>query len=624
MKKIKAIVKIFTLATVITLLMITTVFAEDKVENGELTGFDVESTSYTTPDDVTAIVRNLDSRFWGPNIITLNIGKGVKEVGHFTFYYSYDETPKLETVNMEDVEIIGDFAFGGWKYLKTVNTSSELKEIKSAAFTNLLALKSIDLQNLERLGNQAFEGAGLVEVTVPGTVKKVEFQAFNLMPNLEKVTVEEGVEELEKYSFQSYKFKEIHLPASLTKIDDFAISGNKGGLTIYAPAGSYAEKWAKSKGFTVNGSGTTTPTIPVVTPTQPTQPTVPTVPTVVPAMDSTNYTNKEVILATPRGLGATKGALKVEKENLVFDDEYGEFKKGTYDVETWGPDTYATWKYGNAEGFSISTSYYLKINGKLYLGNAETGSAHSTLRGLVGGNENNGEYIEAGILKMHPTYKVWKEDPANPFVIPKERWTEKNVGEVYVVIHVYYSSNEYTIGSKKGTIVDSKIFWTTRMVKLDMSGKGTTPTTPTVETVTALPTTSPILVNGKRVEFEAYNINGNNYFKLRDIALAVNTTSKQFGVNWDAVKNAINLTSGSGYSSVGGELAKGDGITKYGTATTSQIYKDGELLTISGYNINNNNYFKLRDLGKAFNIEIDWDNEAQTVVIDTTRSYTED
>jgi hypothetical protein len=145
-----------------------------------------------------------------------------------------------------------------------------------------------------------------------------------------------------------------------------------------------------------------------------------------------------------------------------------------------------------------------------------------------------------------------------------------------------------------------------------------------IKEVTALPTASPILVNGTKVEFDAYNIDGNNYFKLRDIALAVNTTSKQFGVNWDAVKNAINLTSGSGYSPVGGELAKGDGITKYGTETTSQIYKDGELLTISGYNINNNNYFKLRDLGKAFNIEIDWDNDTQTVVIDTTRSYTED
>lgn len=620
MKTFKVIVKILTLATVIATLTTSLVFAEDKIEGDELIGFETEGTSYTTPDDVTAITRTaFNSSFWGPNLTKLNIGKGTVEVGHFTFYYSYDETPNLEEVNMEDVAIIGEFSFGGLKKLKRVNTATELKEIRSAAFTNCTELKSIDLQNLEILGNQAFEGAGLVEVTVPGTVKKVEFQAFNLMPNLEKFVAEEGVEELEKYAVQSYNLKEVYLPASLIKIDDFAISGNKANITIYAPAGSYAEKWAKSKGFKVNGNGTTAPT----TPTQPTQPTQPTPPTTVPAMDPTNYTNKEVILATPRGLGETKGALKVANETITFDDPYTQpIANGTHSVETWGPDTYATWKYGNNEELRLNSIYYVKINGVLYNAGAEGGYAYDKYTGLVGGNENNGEPLVAGILKMKPKFSVWKENPANPFDLGTQRWTEKNVGEVYVLLYVKYVPNEYTVGSKAGQVVDAKMFWTTRMVKIDMSGKGTTPTTPAVETVTALPTTSPILVNGKRAEFEAYNINGNNYFKLRDIALAVNTTSKQFGVNWDAVKNVINLTSGSGYSPVGGELAKGDGITKYGTATTSQIYKDGELLTISGYNINNSNYFKLRDLAQAFNIGVSWDNATQTVVIDTTIGYT--
>jgi len=40
--------------------------------------------------------------------------------------------------------------------------------------------------------------------------------------------------------------------------------------------------------------------------------------------------------------------------------------------------------------------------------------------------------------------------------------------------------------------------------------------------ITVNPTTSKVLVNGKIVEFEAYNINGYNYFKLRDLAQAVN------------------------------------------------------------------------------------------------------
>ncbi|MGO4119405.1 hypothetical protein ACEQ6C_40435, partial [Rhizobium ruizarguesonis] len=50
------------------------------------------------------------------------------------------------------------------------------------------------------------------------------------------------------------------------------------------------------------------------------------------------------------------------------------------------------------------------------------------------------------------------------------------------------------------------------------------------ETLSAAPTDSKVLVNGKTISFEAYNINGNNYFKLRDFAAAVNGTEKQFEV----------------------------------------------------------------------------------------------
>lgn len=44
------------------------------------------------------------------------------------------------------------------------------------------------------------------------------------------------------------------------------------------------------------------------------------------------------------------------------------------------------------------------------------------------------------------------------------------------------------------------------------------------ETITAKPTSSTVLINGKSFSFEAYNINGSNYFKLRDIAKALNDT----------------------------------------------------------------------------------------------------
>ncbi len=147
------------------------------------------------------------------------------------------------------------------------------------------------------------------------------------------------------------------------------------------------------------------------------------------------------------------------------------------------------------------------------------------------------------------------------------------------------------------------------------------PTPVPVTTVKAVPTTSTVYVNGKQMTFEAYGINGNNYFKLRDLAKAVNGTNKNFEVTWDGTKKSINLVSNSKYTVVGGELGKGDGKTKTATANTSPIYRDGSKVVLSAYTIGGNNYFKLRDVAQAFNIGVTWDGKTSTIGINTAIDY---
>ena len=162
-----------------------------------------------------------------------------------------------------------------------------------------------------------------------------------------------------------------------------------------------------------------------------------------------------------------------------------------------------------------------------------------------------------------------------------------------------------------------------------------TPTVTYPAVADANPTTSPIYVNGVLTKFDAYNINGNNYFKLRDVALSVRGTQKQFEVIWNpsytetingqSVRGCIEMISNKSYTTVGGEMALGDGIKKTANITTSPILKDGNKVTnLTGYNIKGNNYFKLRDLGILFDFDVTWDGARKAVVIDTTKSYTED
>lgn len=140
---------------------------------------------------------------------------------------------------------------------------------------------------------------------------------------------------------------------------------------------------------------------------------------------------------------------------------------------------------------------------------------------------------------------------------------------------------------------------------------------------TAKPTASTVLVNGSPVAFDAYSVNDNNYFKLRDLAYILNGTGKQFEVTWDNDTKAINLIPGKSYTVSGGEMETGSKNNATAYPSTATVYINGEKVDLTAYTINGYNYFKLRDIGKAFDFGIIWDGTANTIRIDTSISYTE-
>ena len=137
----------------------------------------------------------------------------------------------------------------------------------------------------------------------------------------------------------------------------------------------------------------------------------------------------------------------------------------------------------------------------------------------------------------------------------------------------------------------------------------------------ASPTSHSMTVDGKPVSPAAYNIDGNNYFKLRDIAALLNGTTAQFQVSYDQQTQAISLTTGQAYTAVGGELAALPSGAQKVVPTPSAVYTDGKQVSFTAYNINGNNYFKLRDLGQALGFYVGWDDNARTVIVDTARAY---
>jgi len=165
---------------------------------------------------------------------------------------------------------------------------------------------------------------------------------------------------------------------------------------------------------------------------------------------------------------------------------------------------------------------------------------------------------------------------------------------------------------------DSSLFGTVTCLAAET---GSNP--PQTAAVTAKPTSSKVVVDGNRIKFEAYTIEGSNYFKLRDLAMVVNGTGKSFFVGWDSARNAIELTSGKAYEPEGGELAvSAKSAVKQAKAATATLYVNGKEVSVTAYNIGGSNYFKLRDIAEAIDFAVTWDAKLSTVGIDTTKGYT--
>ena len=142
------------------------------------------------------------------------------------------------------------------------------------------------------------------------------------------------------------------------------------------------------------------------------------------------------------------------------------------------------------------------------------------------------------------------------------------------------------------------------------------------ETITANPTTSKVIIDGVEQSFEAYNINDNNYFKLRDIAYCLSQTDKRFAIDWQADTNTAILETNKEYVSVGGELAVSSNfVSKNALVSNTNILLNGATVQAKAYLIDGNNYFKLRDLGQILDFSIEWESSQNAIIIDTNASY---
>ena len=92
-----------------------------------------------------------------------------------------------------------------------------------------------------------------------------------------------------------------------------------------------------------------------------------------------------------------------------------------------------------------------------------------------------------------------------------------------------------------------------------------------------------VMVDGAAKEVATANVNGETYYRLRDLATAVNGTAAQFNVEW---QNGVIVITGEAYDTA----ALAPVAEQNGTAITLTMNVDGRMVTTSATLLDGNNY----------------------------------
>ncbi|ANF97085.1 subtype B tannase [Paenibacillus bovis] len=158
------------------------------------------------------------------------------------------------------------------------------------------------------------------------------------------------------------------------------------------------------------------------------------------------------------------------------------------------------------------------------------------------------------------------------------------------------------------------------------AGSGTDSAVPTISTtatsVTARVTTAVVMVADQKATTNGYNIKGSNYFPLENMAAVLSSTLKRFDVTTGQQSSKIQLTSGQSYTDSYNISTLAD--SQKAAPIQTAVYLDGKPISISGYTVNGNSYFKMRDIAKALNFNVTWDSASSTLQLDTSSAYQEE
>ena len=168
----------------------------------------------------------------------------------------YNTTTKIVIPNKicgKTVVGIGRLAFSNDRMVQQITIPNTVTSIGEGAFSTCTSLASITIPNsVMSIGDYAFdECSSLGSITIPNSVTSIGEKVFYNCASLYSVTISSGIQSIDKtICYSCERLSEGTIPSSVTKIVSNAFVYCPKLTSIKGEKGSYAEKWAKNKGYT--------------------------------------------------------------------------------------------------------------------------------------------------------------------------------------------------------------------------------------------------------------------------------------------------------------------------------------------------------------------------------------
>ena len=135
------------------------------------------------------------------------------------------------------------------------------------------------------------------------------------------------------------------------------------------------------------------------------------------------------------------------------------------------------------------------------------------------------------------------------------------------------------------------------------------------KTVDAVKNTKKVTLDGEEVMVGAYDVEGYNYLKLRDIAAILDGKKCQFSVGYDEPTKLISVELAKAYEKVEGDLAEIKDEKAKAIVSVKKILVNGEEKEIKTALINEYNYMQLRDLASLVGLDVKYDAKNKVIML---------